>query len=106
MSKGLKIWLWIIFVMNIIAVVSSFVAALLAPVAFISVILSAAYVAGIALLLFKQKKMGFFLMCGTQVISIIYSIFSGANIILALVSAIIPVAIVYFLMKPNWDAFQ
>lgn len=106
MSKGLKIWLWIIFVMNIIGVVSGAIGALLAPIAFISVALSAVYVIGIAMLLFKQQKNGFFIMCGAQVAAVVYGIFSGANIFLALISAIIPVAIVYFLMKPNWDSFK
>lgn len=105
MSKGFKIFLWVILVINVISAISTVIAAFLQPKLFISVALSVVYIVGIFMLI-QMKKMGFFIMCGVCAINLVVNIFSGVNIALALVSAIVLPVIIYFLMKPNWDSFE
>ena len=113
-----KFWLWFVFIVNIIALVISvlglfgsfilgraFVAIML-----VTVILEVAIIVGAATLLFKKKKLGFFIICGCQVVNIILSFVLGAmqgNAISSGVktigSAIISVVILYFAIKNYWD---
>ena len=113
-----KFWLWFVFIVNIIALVISvlglFGSMVLGPAYFalmlVTVVLEVAIVIGAATILFKKKKVGFYIICGCQVVNIILSFVLGAmqgNAISSGVktigSAIISVVILYFAIKNYWD---
>lgn len=106
MTTGLKVWLWIVLVINVIACVSMVGLALVAPLAWVSVVLEILVVAGVVMLLFARKKMGFYLICGSQVIGLVINVILGTNIIYALISAIVPALIIWMLMKNTWYEFK
>ena len=113
-----KFWLWFVFIVNIIALVISILGLLgsmiLGPAYFVlmlvTVILEVAIIVGAATLLFKKKKVGFFIICGCQVVNIILSFVLGAmqgnavsSGVKTIGSAIISVLILYFAIKNYWD---
>lgn len=125
LNTGLKVWLWIIFVINIISAVVMALgvvgsAALgsafgLGPVYTVlcvaSLILEIVLIVGLAMLLFKSKKMGFYLICaaagvGFVVNMITYGVTGGltaANIVRAVISMVLCPLITYLLAKKDWD---
>lgn len=107
MTKGLKIWLWIILVLNGFAILSNIITILATPIAIIYVALNVVVIVGIILLLFQQKKMGFYLYAGCAVVSLILNVtLLNANIIKSILLAIIAPGITYLLMRKNWNDFK
>lgn len=125
LNTGLKVWLWIIFVINIIAAVAALItvfgaAAVSATLGLgagytvlclLSLILEVALVVGIAMMLFAQKKLGFYLLCATAVVAFVvnlitYGMLSAltpVNIVRAVVSMILFPLVTYLLAKKDWD---
>lgn len=107
MNKGLKIWLWIILVLNSIVILGNIVASLANPIGFVYVALNVVLIVGIALLLFQQKKLGLFLYVGiTFIVSILNIVLLKYSIIYSIFTAIFTPAITYLLMRPTWDEFK
>lgn len=106
MTTGLKVWLWIVLVVNAIAGVGAIMTALLVPLMWIVVVAEALVVAGAAMLLFPRKKMGFYLICGGTVIGFLMNVVLGQGIVSSLASAVISVLIVWLLIKNTWYEFQ
>ncbi|MBO4608549.1 MAG: hypothetical protein J5696_01650 [Lachnospiraceae bacterium] len=120
-----KFWLWFCFIVNIIVGVLAVIALLgvgaLAAVLgssysiylivmILSIIVEIACIVGLSMLLFKKKKVGFFILCGCQIANIILSFISGAIVgtaastgIRAIGSAVISIVILYFAIKNYWD---
>ena len=113
-----KFWLWFCFIVNIIAlvlaVVSTLGAIILGPaflaLMVVSIILEVAIIIGLSTLLFKKKKVGFFIVCGCQVVNVILGFVLVAmqgnavgNGVKTIGSAIISVVILYFSIKNYWD---
>ena len=113
-----KFWLWFVFIVNIIALVISVLGLVgsfvLGPafiaIMLITVILEVAIIVGVTTLLFKKKKVGFFIICGCQVVNVILSFVLGAmqgnavsSGVKTIGSAIISVVILYFAIKNYWD---
>ena len=113
-----KFWLWFVFIVNIIALVISVLglvgSVVLGPafiaIMLVTVILEVAIIVGVSMLLFKKKKVGFFIICGCQVVNVILSFITGAIVgtaastgVRAIGSAIISVVILYFAIKNYWD---
>ena len=113
-----KFWLWFVFIVNIIALVISVLglvgSVVLGPafiaIMLVTVILEVAIIVGVSMLLFKKKKVGFFIICGCQVCNIILSFVLGAmqgnaigSGVKTIASAIISVLILYFAIKSYWD---
>ncbi|MBP5472903.1 MAG: hypothetical protein J6Y12_09535 [Lachnospiraceae bacterium] len=113
-----KFWLWFVFIVNIIALVISVLglvgSIVLGPVfivlMLVTVILEVAIIVGVTTLLFKKKKVGFYIICGCQVCNIILSFILGAmqgnavsSGVRTIGSAIISVLILYFAIKNYWD---
>ena len=69
MTRGLKVWLWLVLAVNAISGVMAIVSALLIPLMWVVVAAEALVVAGAVMLLFPRKKMGFFLICGGAAVS-------------------------------------
>ena len=121
LSTGLNVWLWIIFVLNILATIVGIVVALGASVVgatlglgaiyvvlcFISVILQIIITVSICILLFAHKKIGLVLIFALAALGFIVSMvidaiaaqLSAGNIVKAIISAILMPAITYLLAK-------
>lgn len=106
MSKGLKIWLWVIFILNIISVVLNLLGGILNPISWLYAVLGVVFVVGIALILFKQKKLGFYMMCAMTAITFILNVVTGAGIVTSIISAVLSPLVTYLFMKETWDQFQ
>lgn len=107
MSKGCKIWLWIIFICNILSILLGIVSITANPkVGIYTVLAGAVMVTGIALLLFKQKKVGFYILIAVAVIGLVFNILNGVNIIFALISAIVSPAITYYFINKNSNVIK
>ena len=121
LSTGLTVWLWIIFVVDILSTIGGIVVALGASVvgatlglgsiyvvlSFISVILQIIITVSIGILLFAPKKIGLVLIFAIAALGFIvnmvtYAIaaqLSAVNIVKAIISAILMPAITYLLAK-------
>lgn len=125
MSKGLKGWLWVIFVINILATVGVLMtvlgaAALSATLGLgtgyialcaVSLVLEVVLVVGIAMMLFAQKKSGYYLLCGATVVAFVVNLITygmldamtAANIVRAVLSLILFPLITFLVAKKDWD---
>ena len=121
LSTGLTVWLWIIFVVNVLAAIGGIVVALGASVvgatlglgsiyvvlSFIGVILQIVITVSIGILLFAHKKIGLVLIFALAALGFIVSMVTDAvtaqlgvgNIVKAIISAILMPAITYLLAK-------
>ena len=121
LSTGLTVWLWIIFVLNILATIGWIVVALGASVAgatlglgaiyvvlcFISVILQIIITVSIGILLFTHKKIGLVLIFALAALVFIVNMVTYAitaqlgvgNIVKAIISAILMPVITYLFAK-------
>ncbi len=107
MKTGLKVWLWIVFVLNVIGCVLSVAGILVSPIwGTLALATSIVFTVGVGIILFKQQKLGLWLMCGAQVVGLILSIITGGNIVTALVQAVLAPLITYLFMRPDWDSFK
>lgn len=124
LSTGLTVWLWIIFVLNILATIATIVGIVVAlgasvvgatlglgsiyvVLCFISVILQIIITVSIGILLFAHKKIGLVLIFALAALGFIVSMvtyaiaaqLSAGNIVKAIISAILMPAITYLLAK-------
>ena len=121
LSTGLTVWLWISFVVNVLAAIGGIVVALGASVvgaalglgsiyvvlSFIGVILQIVITVSIGILLFAHKKIGLVLIFAFAALGFIVSMVTYAvtaqlgvgNIVKAIISAILMPAITYLLAK-------
>ena len=125
LSTGLNVWLWIIFVLNILATIGGIVVVLGASVVgaslgaslgvgaiygilcFISVILQIIITVSFGILLFAHKKIGLVLIFALAALGFIVSMvtyaiaaqLSAGNIVKAIISAILMPLITYLLAK-------
>ncbi len=113
MNTGLKVWLWIVLVVNALSAISTcrlFGVAALVPggvaIVALSLVCSALIIAGTAVLLFARKKLGFYLMCACALLGLIMNIVMRTNLIAAIISAVFCPLITFLLMRKEWDAFQ
>lgn len=106
MTRGLKVWLWLVLAVNAISGVMAIVSALLIPLMWVVVAAEALVVAGAIMLLFPRKKIGFFLICGGAAVSLVLNIILGGNIVSSVVSAVIMPLIIWLLIKNTWYEFQ
>lgn len=128
-STGLKVWLWIIIVLNGLSAVGSLFSIGNAPLSSIlSVVLNAVMVYACIMILFQMKKLGFKLMCIIAVVNAIVSIVmtlvigaaAGAaagstalgiaggivGAVFIIISAAIVPGVTYLLMKKDWAMFE
>ena len=121
LGTGLQVWLWIIVVLNIITALGALAAVVgsaalgVGPVytvlCVVSFLLEIVLIVGIAMLLFKSKKVGFYMICGAAVIGFVvnlitYGLVSGLtaiNIGRAVVGLVVCPLVTYLLAKNDWD---
>lgn len=83
MTKGSKIWLWILMIAGGFSAIAGLAAMKYsAGTGILAVIIGSCQIAGAALLLFKQKKEGFYLICVIAVVDFIYSMINHTIAIL------------------------
>lgn len=126
LSTGLNVWLWIIFVFNIISAVLSVIAVLGASaivatlgvssayifICVLSVVLEAGILAAIAMLLFGHKKVGLYILIAVAVLGLVVNIISyvmlgqltAVNIVKSLVSAVFVPVVTFALAKKDIDS--
>lgn len=97
MTKGCKIWLWILMVGAGFSIIGGFTSiSYSAGSGIFAIIMGLVQLAGISLLLFQQKKEGFYLICAACLITFIFNITHQTNFVLALIGAVASPAITYF----------
>lgn len=121
LATGLTVWLWIVFIINIIttllAVVGTIGASALGlggayvVVCVLSVILEIVLIVGVAMMLFAHKKAGFFVVVAAAVLGLVVNLvtynmtgdFTGANIAKSIISAVVAPLIIYLLAKKDME---
>lgn len=112
MTTGIKIWLWIILILNIISTftIFSFFGILSDPkleiVLVLVLLLQILLVISICIMLFFQKIIGFYIMCICAVVICIANIVLGNNPLMALLSAIIVPGITLLFLSNNSKEFS
>lgn len=102
MTKGCKVWLWFLLIVNCLGLISGFAAMKYSVGAgLFAVIGSIAVLAGIGLLLFKQKKEGFYVYVAAIAAVFLYNITHHVNIISALLMAVIAPAITFYFLNKS-----
>lgn len=109
MKKGTKIWLWIALVLSVATTILNAIEGRWPSVAIAVVAMS-----GICLLLFKQKRKGFYIMCICCVLSFLVGSYQGINegtnvfvsIGMSLIGAALIPAITYTFIRKQWDKLQ
>ena len=98
MTKGAKIWLWIALVICVLTTVLNVTEGRM-----ISVVIAVVSLIGLVLLLFKEMKAGFYLMCISNTLSCLYSIVtsmsqvSGSYLVIYIIMSIIGAMIIPFI---------
>ncbi|MGN0352093.1 MAG: hypothetical protein ACI4ES_10610 [Roseburia sp.] len=125
LSTGLTVWLWIIFVINVIVgllailttIGASAVAATLGlgggyiGLCVVSLVLEVVVIVGLAMMLFGHKKAGFFVLVAAAVIGLVVNIITynmlgtltAGNIVKSLISAVVVPLVTFLLAKKDID---
>lgn len=107
MKTGLKVWLWIVFVWNIILTVLILPALMVAPFeSLLRIAMSVVFIVGVAMILFRQQKMGFYLMCGASVVAFVVNLIGGSSLWAALIGMVLCPGITFLIMRSDWDSFE
>lgn len=103
-GTGAKVWLWLVLILNAISCITLFPLLLIVPVAAaISIVLELALIAGVVMLLFKRKKIGFYMLCGCALLSMITNIIAGTGIIRAIASTVLLPTITFLVIRDQWN---
>ena len=121
LGTGLTVWLWIVFIINIITALLAVVGTLGASalglgagytvLCALSVLLEIVLIVGVAMMLFARKKVGFFVVVAAAVLGLVVNLITysmtgsltAGNIVRSLLSAVIMPAIIYALAKKDME---
>ena len=122
MSTGLKVWLWIVFILNVVGIGCWVMAATVTmPIlagldmaltmvtgvmGLVNTLFSVVATVGVALILFGRKKVGLYLMIAAAALGFILNIIGGYNIFVALIGQGIVPAITFWIMAAEWHVFE
>lgn len=106
MKTHTKVWLWLIFIVNILTAFSYLRMALRSPLYWAYVLSEVCLVVAAYLMLFQQKKLGFYIFCAIAFIVFFLNISQGVMIVFALLGAVLGPVITYLFMKSSWDCFS
>lgn len=99
LSTGSKVWLWLMIAGSIISIISGLIAVTVSfTIGVYSIIAGIIQLASVVTMLFKQKKEGFYILCGVVVINFIFNITYNVSTPLALISGFASIAITYLLV--------
>ena len=103
-GTGAKVWLWFVLIVNALSCISVALVVLVSPLlAIITLIVEVVLIVGVVLLLFKQQKMGFYVLCASSVLSAVFNVILGTGIVRAVISAILFPLITYLIIKSHWN---
>jgi len=103
LNTGAKIWLWFALVVNVISFIVSIPAVLLVGgIYYLLFVLEIGMIAGVAVMLFTKKKLGYFVCCGCGLITFILNLILGVNIISAVWGLVGFPLITYLVLKSQW----
>jgi len=95
----------LVFVVAIIGVFSLMALGQPVGISILSIIAEIGMIAGLAILLFKKKKLGFYIVAGTAVVNIILNALSG-QLLRGIFSAVVSLVILFFAIKNNWNDME
>ncbi|RHV59790.1 hypothetical protein [Roseburia sp. OM04-10AA] len=72
----------------------------------VSLIAEVLIIVGAGLILFAQKKVGFYLMIACAAIGLVINIFGGVGVVKSIISAVLCPLITYLFMQKDWDSFR
>ena len=110
MTKGCKMWLWFVFVCGIISMaVYFFMMFVSMKEGLYGMAICAVKIIGVALLLFKQERQGFYLFLAGAFVDLILCVVSGApatSIVSGFIGAVVSSVITYTFMRKSEGVFQ
>lgn len=112
LSKGCKIWFWFLLIVDCLAVIGYLLSIVKSPLSSILGIIGAVLtLGGAALILFKQQKLGFYLICASAVLGLIGTLVTadkiGAGTIIGgVIGALISPLISWYFVNKNKDVLQ
>ena len=106
MTKGTKIWLWFALVLGLATtgINASYGR-------WISVAISLAAMAGLAVLLFHKRKAGYVFMCGCYVLSFVSGVMQGVtggtglivSVVMSLIGSMVIPGITWLVIRKKWE---
>lgn len=106
MKTYTKVWLWLLLVSNAFSMATSLIAALAAPLLWLYVLYSAGVLAGVVLLLFLRRKLGFYLFCGVSVLGLILNFIVTQNLVSTFLGTAAGILITYLFLRGSWEALS
>ncbi len=107
MTTGCKIWLWIMLVANAISLVLGIISfSTLGVIGIYTIVAGIIAIVGICLLLFKKKRIGFYILLALAVVGLVVNIANGANIAVSILSATIAPALTFFFISKNQSVIK
>lgn len=107
MTKGCKVWLWFMLIVNALSLVVGVVSLSALGISGIySVIAEVIIIISVCLLLFKRKRVGFYVLVAVCVINLVVNIMNGTNIVVSILSAVISPALTFFFISKNQDIIK
>lgn len=100
MTKGCKIWLWILLIGGGISTIVGFGTMYFSiGTGIYTVLAGAIQIAGVYILLYKQRKEGFYVLCIMNVINYIYNITHDINAFLAIIPVVVQLGLTCFFLS-------
>ena len=100
MDKGYKIWLWLLMIGGGISVLTGFATmSYSGGLGLFTVARGIAQLAGVSILLFKQRKDGFYIICAVAVMNFVFNIMHQINMLYALLGLVITPGITYLFIR-------
>lgn len=106
MKTYTKVWLWLLLVSNAFSMATALIAALAAPLFWLYVLFSAGVLAGLVLLLFLRRKLGFYLFCGVSVLGLALNIAVSNDLIGSVLGTALGLLVTYMLLRGSWEALS
>lgn len=106
MKNGCKIWLYILMIGGLISFIVGFLTLPYSITAGVwTVLLAGIQMIGVAILLFKQRKEGFYILCVMKIVDFLYNVIivRQVNVIFALISAIAMPVITYLFINKGME---
>lgn len=107
MTKGCKIWLWIVFISQILSAAAGAAAMRIQPgMGIYTIVVSSAAAIAIAVILFMHKRYGFYVYVLVIAIGMVVNIMNGINIGAAVLMAVISPLITFLFIQKNQDVID
>ena len=107
MTKGSKVWFWVVLIVNILSALSGFMIMSSMPkLAVMSIISGVGLAVGAGIILFRQKKYGLYVIIGMAILNCLYMVVNKANIVFAVLSAVLNPLISYYFVNKNADVIK